>query len=164
MAGSQKWFVYESDHGIKFAVQMDESNAEAMGFEHYGSAQMAASQLPAPYTITPVPTNLEMRYANCIAKFTDSVTGGLVTKSKSFLIPTIDTLKSFLSTAGGRILPAQSVIHNGISQNVVFHIISTVGEKWKNLPTSYDTYQDDGDNVEDGAGAGGAGSGAGSGT
>ena len=159
MAGSRKWFLYESDHEIKFAVQLDESNAEAMGFEHYSSGIMGQSKLEAPYTITPVPTNLEMRYCNAKGLFQDSVTGNTVTLTKRLIIPTLAKLVDFLKVAGGRVLPAQTVVYNGVPQQVVFHITSTIGEIWKNLPTNYDSYQDDGD--QDGQPSSGAGAGSG---
>ena len=153
MAGSRSWFLYEDDTGVKWSVQLDESNAELMGFLPYTDAVLEDSQLSeagytvegTSYTITPCPTNLEMRFVNATSLFIDSVTSQTVKQTKRFIIPTHAKWVQYLTTVGGRIIDNVPIIYNGINQNVTFHITSLIGEIWKNLPTSYDSGQNDGD-------------------
>jgi hypothetical protein len=46
MAGSRKWFEYETDGGQVFAVNMDESNGEAVGNSDYTALSTAVFALP----------------------------------------------------------------------------------------------------------------------
>jgi len=149
MAGSRQWFIYEADNGTKFAIQLDESNAEAMGFAHYTDTELMLSEFDAMpgvgYTITPLPTNLEMRYVNCIGKFTDSVTNSEVTKSTRLPIPNHAKVVTIMNTAGARKLPIQEILYNGILQEIQYLVTGIVGEVWRNLPHTFDTGQNDGD-------------------
>lgn len=56
MAGSKKWFVYTTDDGTDFAVQLDESNTEAVN----GATQDYVAGSAFKYS---VPGNLRLRSA-----------------------------------------------------------------------------------------------------
>lgn len=56
MAGSIKDVIYVSDSGKNYIARMDESNAEAAGFDDYTGEE----------DISPLPRGFQMRYANVI--------------------------------------------------------------------------------------------------
>lgn len=56
MSGSIKWMLYTSDAGTEYAVQVDESNGEAGGFDDYTGAGEPV-----------LPRGFKMRYVNAIS-------------------------------------------------------------------------------------------------
>lgn len=55
MAGSIKWMLYTGDNGTKYAVKVDKSNGEALGFEDYAGGSE-----------TVLPQGTRMRGINCV--------------------------------------------------------------------------------------------------
>lgn len=54
MAGSRKWFVYDSDSGAQYAIQLDESNTEAvMGGDVGDYTDTSDVVVAVPRNITP---------------------------------------------------------------------------------------------------------------
>ena len=75
MSGSRRWFQYESDTTLAYAVELDESNAELTGF---GFAPLVAGPAGpvANGRVLKVTGNrpLSMRYVNAVAQDADSRT------------------------------------------------------------------------------------------
>lgn len=90
MAGSNKWFVYTTDDGQDFAVQLDESNTEAVN----GSTQDYVPAVAIKYAL---PRNVRPRRAvyqsadgrrtiTCIA-LTQTIYNGVLTNVSSIADP-----------------------------------------------------------------------------
>jgi len=130
MAGSRKWMVYESDAGVPYAVQIDESNGEAADFDDYGILfEIAGVTLPV------LPKGFQMRYAN--AQTTASEGGSRkiwVGKATSGIISGV------IATV---LLPYFSGTTLGAA--VAYAISSIVGEKSGSRPKIADTGILDGD-------------------
>ena len=54
MAGSRKWMIYVADDGTEYAVQIDESNAEALGFQDITADNVTTLPLPKGYKMRSV--------------------------------------------------------------------------------------------------------------
>lgn len=118
MAGSLKWFKYETDNGDSFGVLMDESNGEAVGNQDF----VVSDYLVVRYAL---PRNVEPRYA---------------------LYRTQDgkqTAKIILTDPAASIanLPAQILLFNGVNANLT----RVIGEVMAPIPIHLDTGLDDGD-------------------
>ena len=120
MAGSLRWFDYESDDGTNWALFADESNVEAVN----GAA--AAGGAPTGQNYKP-PANLKVRYA------VYGRNGGATVR-----VPVL-TLAVYNALATGDIIPDPFVS----GQNLV--LIRKRPEVISPLPTVADTGQTDGD-------------------
>lgn len=118
MAGSLKWFKYESDNGDTFGVFMDESNGEAVGNDDF----VTGDYLVVRYAI---PRNLEPRYA--LYRSQDG--------RQTARIVLTDPAASVAN------LPAQITLFNGVNANLV----RVVGEVIAPIPIHLDTGLNDGD-------------------
>lgn len=125
MAGSRKWMKYTSDAGVEYAVQVDESNSEAigMGWLDYGDTDTTAV----------LPRGFVMRTITAV----DSVSGA---RRK---IP-VGNVGATAFAVGGSIL-LQSFMP-GATGVIAFEILSAIGERFsQGRPRSGDTGLTDGD-------------------
>lgn len=118
MAGSLKWFKYETDNGDTFGILMDESNGEAVSNDDF----VAGDYLAVRYA---VPRNVEVRYA--IYRTQDGL--------QSARIPLTNPAASLAN------LPAQILLFNGVNANLT----RVVGEVIAPIPIHLDSGLDDGD-------------------
>lgn len=118
MAGSLKWFKYETDNGDTFGILMDESNGEAVGNDDF----VAGDYLVVRYA---VPRNVEPRYA--LYRTQDG--------KQTARIPLTDPGASIAN------LPAQITLFNGVNASLT----RVVGEIIAPIPIHLDTGLDDGD-------------------
>lgn len=123
MAGSRDWFVYTSDSGQNYLVNLDESNAEATGFPHFG---VGTPKFP------PAPKGLTMRYVFGRSRSVDA-------RTRRFYVATVALLNNIL-TAGTVVAPP----YPG-SPNETWDITTYQGETRKNLAITSDTGLNDGD-------------------
>jgi len=125
MAGSRKWMKYTSDAGVEYAVQIDESNSEAigMGWLDYGDEDT-----------TPVlPRGLVMRTIRAV----DPVSGA------TRQIPVGNVGATAFATGGSILLQSFMPGATGV---IAFEIISALGEQFRQgRPRSGDTGLTDGD-------------------
>lgn len=122
MAGSKKWFVYTTDAGADYAIQLDESNTEAVN----GSAQDFIDGLA---TRDAVPRNIKPReifYSNA----TGSRTIRCVALTNAIYI--------------GAISGGVATIGDPIAGTGNLSLIRANGEKLR-IPYAVDTGLDDGD-------------------
>lgn len=118
MAGSMKWFKYETDNGEFFGVKMDESNGEAVGNTDFGIADDGA-------IIYTIPSNITPRYA-----LYRTVSGDR--SAKIIITDANDSLST---------LPSQINLGTGELANLTLF----AGEVVKPVPISFDTGLNDGD-------------------
>lgn len=128
MAGSRKWFVYTSDTGDSYAIQLDESNTEAV---------MAGATSDEDYTDTTtvsvaVPRNIDPRrvfYSN-----------NARTRTISCVVP---TAAQYADIVGGT---AVQTITDPIEGTGNLFLVRAQGEK-VTLPFAADTGLTDGDDT-----------------
>lgn len=125
MAGSRDWFIYTSDTGQRFVVNLDESNAEAAGFPHF-QLNNVAEQLPT------LPANMDMRFVYAYNTATPDI-------RRRFYVPTLAALTTFLQT---RQIGAQT--YPGTAPTP-WTISTYRGERRRKLPVVLDTGLNDGD-------------------
>lgn len=121
MAGSIKWFEYETDDGGQYAVSMDESNGEAVGNVDYGPASTATMKLPR--NVQP----RQARYVSADGLYTRTICIGVAGRSLGTLPATI------------------SAEISGSATPVVLSIASFIGERFTAIPRAADTGLLDGD-------------------
>lgn len=114
-SGSRKWMLYTSDDGSRYAVNIDEGNGEALGFDDYTAGVGESGNV--------LPRGFQMRYVNAT-----TATG----IRRRFWVGKPD---NEVYTGA-----APSVTIDGVTYNVS----STRGEK-KTRPVAFDTAQQDGD-------------------
>lgn len=132
MAGSRKWVLYEADNGEKYAVNIDESNAEAAEFEDIS----LLTDLVFTGGYPRLPQGMQMRYANCVAD--DGSTRKIYVGKPS------SVGQIFLGVVRSLLLPTfQS--GNNIGDAIAYLITSLVGERMRGSPISRDTGLIDGD-------------------
>jgi len=122
MAGSRKWFRYTSDDLRVFAINMDESNGEAVG-----NADMAIAD---DGTLDTLPRNIKARYA-MYRSLDGTVTRKVTVTSATATIATLPVSFDVASIDGN---PAVAVI-----------LTSYTGEAQTRIPTGRDTGLLDGD-------------------
>jgi hypothetical protein len=121
MAGSNKWFTYQSDDGTDWAIFADESNVEAAN----GAAAVAP---PAGQNYKP-PANLRLRYA----------VYGNQAGTRNIRVPIVN-ISTYNAIASGDTIP-DSIAGTG---NLTF--IRKRPEVISPVPINFDTGLDDGDN------------------
>lgn len=127
MAGSRKWMIYTSDAGTEYAVQVDESNSEAMG--------MGWLDYEAVSTALPLPKGMKMRTITA----EDPVSGA------RRQIP-VGQVGAAAFQIGGTIL-LQSFMP-GAAGVIAFDILSALGEQFsQGRPRATDTGLTDGDDT-----------------
>jgi hypothetical protein len=119
--GSRRWFGYESDSGVNFAVELDESTYESANL---GFPAVAAGAIAMRATGT-IP--LQMRRVNCSRIVNDE------TLRASFYVGTRAALDTIISTLN-------TITVGGDA----WQVQSAVGEVYKVIPAT-DTAQLDGD-------------------
>ena len=120
MAGSIKWFEYTDDEGQAWAIQMDESNGEAVGNTDYTAASTATMELPR---------NCKSRYARYV-----DATGRLA--------------RNIIVTAAGAnatTVPATITVLDALGASVTLFLKTFVGERMTRIPFEADTGLTDGD-------------------
>lgn len=125
MAGSRKWMKYSTDEGSEFAVQVDESNSEAigMGWLDYGDDD----------TVGVLPKGFIMRTITAM----DPVSGARRT------IPVGNVGATAFATGGSILLQSFMPGATGV---IAFEIISAMGEMAnRSRPRSSDSGLTDGD-------------------
>lgn len=122
MAGSLKFFVYETDLGDPFGLFADESNVEAIG----GSSQDAGTVTVPTYQL---PRNIRPRYA--------VYSNAAKTRNISIPIPT-QALYNALQTA-------TPTITDPIAGTGTLSLTRKVPERMRLMPIAADTGLDDGD-------------------
>jgi len=127
VAGSIKWQVYRSDNGNDYAVRLDESNGELLGFDDYDD------ETPALPTIKEV--GIEMRYINVVSPVFGVKRKLYVGKPNNEIYLGGGVLELLLAVSG-----TSAVLHP-------FIVISAFPEKRKGSlkPYARDTYLIDGD-------------------
>ena len=120
MAGSIKTFQYEDNNGNFWAVNMDESNGEAVGNTDFTDASTAEFFLPR---------NVEARYANYRSA------DGLYNRTIIVTDPNATTSS----------LPSQISVADGNGGTVDVLLTQLTGEVVKVIPKATDTAQTDGD-------------------
>lgn len=121
MAGSKKWFEYTTDSGGVFAIEMDESNGEAVGNSDYTTSSTVTFKLPS---------NVKKRYA----RYTSD--DGRHARTIPITSPSanVTTLPASFT--------AQAV---GIADGVLVRLREYVGERISMIPQNEDTGLNDGD-------------------
>lgn len=121
MAGSIKWFEYETDDGGQYAVSMDESNGEAVSNIDYSATSTATMKLPR---------NVQPRQARYVSA------DGLY--SRTIIVGTAgSSLSTLPATISGEI--------SGSATPVTLSITSFTGERFTAIPRAADTALLDGD-------------------
>lgn len=123
MAGSIKWFEYETDGGDTFAIKMDESNGEAVGNTDYSATSTAVFALPRNV----IPRTARYTSAdNAYARTIPVTTAGTTTSD----------------------LPATiSAEVSGSATPVTLSLASFTGERFNAIPKAADTGLTDGDDT-----------------
>jgi hypothetical protein len=121
MAGSLKWFEYETNDGDVFAVKMDESNGEAVSNVDYTTTSVAVFALPR--NITP----RKARYTSADGLYTRGIIVSAPGISASTLPATISAEVS------------------GSATPVTLSLAGFDGEKFNAIPRAEDTGLLDGD-------------------
>lgn len=121
MAGSIKWFEYETDTGAMFAVSMDESNGEAVGNADYTVSSTAQFKLPS---------NIIARYARYTSD-EGTTTRKIPVGSPSATVATLPD--SFTAQVSGN------------ATGVLVKLREFVGERVTMIPMAADTGLNDGD-------------------
>lgn len=122
MAGSLKWFEYTDDEGSTWAVQMDESNGEAIGNTDYTETSTAKMQLPR---------NCKPRYARYVDAVGNIARNIIVTAANA-------------STGS---LPATIEVIDALGATVTLILKQFVGERMTKIPAAADTGLTDGDDT-----------------
>lgn len=122
MAGSIKWFEYTDDEGATWAVQMDESNGEAVGNTDYTDTSTATMQLPR---------NCNPRYARYV--------NAAGTIARNIIVTA--------ATANAGTLPSTIDVLDALGSTVTLVLKQFVGERMTRIPTSPDTGLIDGDDT-----------------
>lgn len=120
MAGSIKWFEYTDDEGSTWAIQMDESNGEAVGNTDYTAASTATMELPR---------NCKARYA----RYVDAA-GNIA--------------RNIIVTAAGAnagTVPSTITVLDALGATITLILKTFVGEKMTRIPFAPDTGLTDGD-------------------
>lgn len=125
MSGSRDWFVYISDTNASYAVQLDESNAEAGGFAHYVAGGVGGVN-------ESLPKNLEMRYVYAVNRTTPAI-------KRRFYVGTITKLQALLAA---KEITAET--YPGVAASA-WDITTYNGERRSRIPISGDTGLNDGD-------------------
>lgn len=82
MAGSRKWFVYTTDSGEDFGIQLDESNTEALNAGTQDFPNVAPTQFALPRNVKPrtvIYRNPEGTIARRVVALTPAIFGGAIT-------------------------------------------------------------------------------------
>lgn len=124
MAGSRKWVVYESDVGQKYAVNIDESNAEATDFDDLTPSD-SFPRLPQGFT---------MRYGLFIDPDSGATRKIWIGKPSSPLITGAATAITLLLSGGVT-----------IADWVLFFLRAIISENRGTIPVPFDTALLDGD-------------------
>lgn len=119
MAGSIKWFEYTTDTSDAFAIQMDESNGEAVGNSDYAGGSTAEYKLPG---------NIDPRYAR-YASTDNKYSKNIICSTQAILAASPTTITA----------------QDGNGGTVTLGLTQRVGEVVKILPRADDTGIDDGD-------------------
>lgn len=122
MAGSIKWFEYTDDEGSTWAVQMDESNGEAVGNTDYTDTSTATMQLPR---------NCKPRYARYVDALGNIARNIIVTAAG----------------ANAASLPATITVIDALGATVTLILKQFVGEQMTKIPAAIDTGLTDGDDT-----------------
>lgn len=120
MAGSIKWFEYTDDEGSTWAVQMDESNGEAVGNADYTDTSTATMQLPR---------NCNPRYARYV--------NAAGTIARNIIVTS--------AAANAGTLPATISVLDALGATVELVLKQFVGERMTRIPAALDTGLTDGD-------------------
>lgn len=120
MAGSRKTFEYTTDAGDVFAIEMDESNGEAVGNDDYTDTSTAVYY---------VPRNIKKRAATY--RSDDGTISRRITVSSN--------------TANSGTLPATIDGQDGLGGTVTLSLTNFTGESTKLIPKAVDTGLTDGD-------------------
>lgn len=115
MSGSRKWMLYTADNGERYAVNIDEGNGEALGFDDYTGGVGESTQL--------LPRGFQMRYIN--ARSASGI-------RRRFWVGTAEVAQYTGEN------PSVTI------DTVTYNISSTRGEK-RTTPVAIDTEQQDGD-------------------
>lgn len=124
MAGSRKWFVYTTDSGADYAIQLDESNTEAVN----GAAQDFVSGLAATDA---VPRNIKPREI-----FYQNSSGTRVIRCVALTQVIYN----------GAISGGVSTISDPLNPGANLSLVRANGEKLR-IPYAIDTGLDDGDDT-----------------
>lgn len=119
MAGSLKWFDYDTDNGANFAIFMDESNGEAMPNRNYTADSVASFKLPG---------NVEARYARYSSP------------DNRYAREVVCSTPAILLAAPGTL-----TVRDGNGGTVVLQLRARIGEIIRRIPTPVDTGVTDGD-------------------
>lgn len=122
MAGSLKWFEYTDDEGDTWAVEMDESNGEAVGNSDYTTSSTATMMLPR---------NCKPRYARYVDAAGKIARNIIVTAAGA--------------NAGS--VPATISIVDALGATVELILKQFVGEQMTRIPAAIDTGLTDGDDT-----------------
>lgn len=122
MSGSRKTFEYTDTLGNKWAVDMDESNGEAVGNTDFTDSSTASFFAPR---------NIELRYGNY-----RSADG-------KYQKPIVLTEQD----ASPSTVPASITVSTEADGDVVLLLTGIVGERVKVIPKAADTAIDDGDDT-----------------
>lgn len=90
MAGSIKWFLYTTDEGTQFAIELDESNTEAINGDGGDYVDGSAITFAVPKNVTPRTAFYEnadkTRTIRCVA-LTQATYNGLVANQRTIQDP-----------------------------------------------------------------------------
>lgn len=118
MAGSRKWFKYTTDSGQVFAVNMDESNGEAVSNPDFGTTDTGVVTFA-------LPRNVQPRTAT-YRSFDGRESANVIVCSNTATIANI---------------PEQITLSSGTTAN----LSQFVGEVFRPIPIAVDTGLNDGD-------------------
>lgn len=120
MAGSLKNFEYTADDGTTYAVNMDESNGEAVGNADFVDASTATTFIPrnlVPRTAIYASADGRLRRTICITS----------------------------NAATSATLPSTIDVTDGLGATITLSLSLFKGETFKTIPKAADTGLDDGD-------------------
>lgn len=130
MAGSRRAFVYTSDAGEQFLVQLDESIYEN---QELGFGNTLTGGASAGVIIRGNP--IKMRYINCYRQ-----QDGITTRARFF----VGDPQSNIYKQGGAFVPAQQATANATEGGIPWIVSSSIGEKRRFIGL-VDTNKTDGD-------------------